>query len=569
VKENDIRFAKFLLLVNGGVPLALLGWDACRHKLGANPVNFAILTTGMSALVFLMLTLLVTPLRKITGWNWIISCRRTLGLYAFFYACLHFLIFFSLDRSLSISSTLSEMLKRKYLVVGITGLLAMVPLALTSTNAMIKRLGGKRWRALHRLVYVAAIAGVIHYYMQVKADVRQPLAFAAALAILLGYRLMVYLGRPKPAPVLTAVKPKLWSGPLRVVRIVKETPGVRTFRLASPDGNRLPFDYLAGQYLILTLQIAGKKVIRTYTIASSPARPAFCELTIKREENGLASCHLHDTLREGDLLQVSAPAGRFTFDGSQAAGIVLIAGGVGITPLMSILRCLTDQNWKGDIYFLYCAKTPQDIIFRQELDDLQRRFPNLHLLVTLTRADGLEWAGRKGRITGELLTQAIPNLAARPVFICGPASMMEPTMQLLRQLGVPGDQIKSEAFVAAKRAEVALASADAEAPPPSPATGALPATSPAGDPAVPTLTFARSLKSAPLAPEKTLLDIAENAGLNPDFECRSGICGRCKTRLLSGCVSMEVQDALDEADKSNNFILLCQAKSADNVTIEA
>jgi len=569
VKENDIRFAKFLLLVNGGVPLALLGWDACRHKLGANPVNFAILTTGMSALVFLMLTLLVTPLRKITGWNWIISCRRTLGLYAFFYACLHFLIFFSLDRSLSISSTLSEMLKRKYLVVGITGLLAMVPLALTSTNAMIKRLGGKRWRALHRLVYVAAIAGVIHYYMQVKADVRQPLAFAAALAILLGYRLMVYLGRPKPAPVLTAVKPKLWSGPLRVVRIVKETPGVRTFRLASPDGNRLPFDYLAGQYLILTLQIAGKKVIRTYTIASSPARPAFCELTIKREENGLASCHLHDTLREGDLLQVSAPAGRFTFDGSQAAGIVLIAGGVGITPLMSILRCLTDQNWKGDIYFLYCAKTPQDIIFRQELDDLQRRFPNLHLLVTLTRADGLEWAGRKGRITGELLTQAIPNLAARPVFICGPASMMEPTMQLLRQLGVPGDQIKSEAFVAAKRAEVALASADAEAPPPSPATGALPATSPAGDPAVPTLTFARSLKSAPLAPEKTLLEIAENAGLNPDFECRSGICGRCKTRLLAGCVSMEVQDALDESDKSNNFILLCQAKSADNVTIEA
>ena len=554
MKENDLRFAKFLVLVNAAVPLALLGWDAWRHKLGANPVNFAILTTGMSALVFLMLTLLVTPVRKITGLNWIISFRRTLGLYAFFYACMHFLIFFSLDRSFSISSTLSEMVKRKYLMVGITGLLVMLPLAVTSTNAMIKRLGGKRWRALHRLVYVAAIAGGVHYYMQVKADVRQPLAFAAVLAILLGYRLVAYWRRPKSVPAATtSVKPKIWSGPLRVVRIVKETPDVRTFRLAPPDGDRLPFNYLPGQHLFLSLQIAGKRVRRTYTIASSPARPACCEVTIKREENGLASRHLHDTVREGDLLNVSAPAGSFTFDGTQSASIVLIAGGVGITPLMAILRYLTDQRWKGDIYFLYSAKTPQDIIFRQELDDLQRRFPNLHLLVTLTRTGGMDWAGRKGRITGELLTQTISNLAAHPVYICGPASMMEPTIQLLRDLGVPGDQIKSEAFVAVKRAEVT----------------ALSSTLSARDPTVPTLTFALSMKSAPLPPEKTLLEISEDAGLNLDFECRSGICGRCKTRLLAGCVTMEVQDALDDADKSNNFILLCQAKSTDNVTIEA
>src|SRR5271169_3252572 len=114
MKEIDLRFAKFLVLVNCAVPAALLCWDAWHHKLGANPVNFAILTTGMLALVFLLLTLTVTPLRKISGWNWIIFSRRTLGLYAFFYACVHFLLFFSLDRSFSISSTLSEMLKRKY-----------------------------------------------------------------------------------------------------------------------------------------------------------------------------------------------------------------------------------------------------------------------------------------------------------------------------------------------------------------------------------------------------------------------------------------------------------------------
>jgi sulfoxide reductase heme-binding subunit YedZ len=197
MNANDLRFAKLLVLVNGAVPATLLAWDAWHHKLGANPVNFAILTTGMMALIFLMLTLLVTPLRKISGWNWIIFSRRTLGLYAFFYACAHFLIFFGFDRSFSVSSTLSEMVKRKYLIVGSTALLVMVPLAVTSTNAMIKRLGGKRWRALHRLVYVAAIAGVLHFYMQVKADVRKPLAFAAVLAILLGYRLIIYLRQPR------------------------------------------------------------------------------------------------------------------------------------------------------------------------------------------------------------------------------------------------------------------------------------------------------------------------------------------------------------------------------------
>jgi DMSO/TMAO reductase YedYZ heme-binding membrane subunit len=202
MKESDIRFAKLLVLVNGLVPLALLIWDKSHNKLGANPQNFLILTTGMMTLIFLMLTLAVTPLRKIFGLNWLIQLRRMLGLFAFFYGCLHFLCFFSLDRAFSVSSTLSEMTKRKYLIVGSIALLLMVPLAITSTNAMIKRLGGKRWRALHRLAYVAAIAGVIHFYMQVKADVRKPIAFATALAILLGYRLVNYLRTRKPAPAL-------------------------------------------------------------------------------------------------------------------------------------------------------------------------------------------------------------------------------------------------------------------------------------------------------------------------------------------------------------------------------
>ncbi len=441
MKDSDLRFTKFLVLVNAGVPGVLLAWDAWHHQLGANPVNFAILTTGMLALVFLILTMLVTPLRKITGWNWLIFSRRTFGLYAFFYASLHFLIFFSLDRSFSLSGTLTEMVKRKYLIIGSIGLLMMVPLAVTSTNAMIKRLGAKRWHMLHRLAYVAAICGVIHYYMQVKADVRQPLAFAGALSILLGYRVVT---AKKNALLAQPAMPgrKIWSGQLRLARIIRQTPEVQTFRFTPPDGGRLPFQHRPGQYLVISPVIGGKKVNRPYTISSSPTQPDYCEITVKREEMGHVSRHLHDTFREGDTLNISAPTGRFIFDGSQAQSIVLIAGGVGITPLMAITRYLTDNNWKGDIYFAYAAKTPNDIIFRKELDDLKARFPNLHLHVTLSRAEDTDWTGHKGRVTAEFLTKCIPELPTRLVYICGPDAMMNMTVQVLKDLGVPAEQIK-------------------------------------------------------------------------------------------------------------------------------
>lgn len=563
MKDSDIRFAKLLVLVNAGVPAVLLGWDAWHHTLGANPVNFAILTTGILALIFLMLTLLVTPLRKITGWNWLIFSRRTLGLYAFSYALAHFSIFFALDRSFSVSSTLAEMVKRKYLIIGSIGLLAMVPLAVTSTNGMIKRLGAKRWHALHRLTYVAAICGVIHYYMQVKADVRQPLAFAGVLTILLGYRVVTLRQRTPQTAAPTAKSKKIWSGQLRVARIVQETGDVRTFRFIVPDGGVLPFQHKPGQYLVISPVIDGQKVNRTYTISSSPTTPGYCEITVKREESGFVSRHLHEAVREGDTLNISAPAGRFTFDGTEAESVVLIAGGVGITPLMSILRCLTDKNWKGEIYFIFCAKTPRDIIFRKELEDLKARFANLRLHITLSRADGTDWSGHKGRLTREFLAKHIPNLATRPVYICGPMSMMGPTKQLLRDLGVPADQIKSEEFVAAKRAESVPAADAAKVEVPVGVFSPLPE---AGEP---TLMFSKSGKSVALEPDKCLLEIAEEAGVNIDYECRSGICGRCKTRLLNGSVTMEAEDALSEDEKSKNIILMCQARASESVTVEA
>ena len=186
----DIKFAKFAVLVNAAVPCALLLWYSYHHRLGTNPQEFALHTTGTLTLVFLLLSLAVTPLRKMLGLPWMVQFRRMLGLYAFFYGCLHLLAYTWFDKGFAFRAIVADTLKRPFIFLGMLAFLIMVPLAVTSTSKMIKRIGGRRWNLLHRTVYLAAIAGVLHYYWLVKADIRLPLAFAAVLALLLAYRML-------------------------------------------------------------------------------------------------------------------------------------------------------------------------------------------------------------------------------------------------------------------------------------------------------------------------------------------------------------------------------------------
>lgn len=196
---KDIKFYKLVLFINALVPLALLGWDWRRGQLGANPLDFVTRTTGTLTLVFLALTLAVTPLRKWTGANWLVRLRRMLGLYAFFYGSLHLLCYVWFDKWFDLGAIVQDVTRRRFILVGVLAFTSMVPLAVTSTDKMIKRLGGKRWQKLHRLIYLSAAAGVFHYYLLVKSDVRKPLAFAAIVALLLGYRLFVsYTKRATP-----------------------------------------------------------------------------------------------------------------------------------------------------------------------------------------------------------------------------------------------------------------------------------------------------------------------------------------------------------------------------------
>jgi sulfoxide reductase heme-binding subunit YedZ len=183
------RFKPFVFLACL-LPLARLGWKAYMGLLGANPIEVITHSTGDWTLLFLLITLAVTPLRRLSGQPWLIRYRRMFGLFAFFYVTLHFLTYIWLDKFFNVQDMLADIAKRKFITVGFTGFVLLIPLALTSTSGWIRRLGGKRWQALHRLIYAAAICGVIHYLWLVKADIRKPLQYGTVLAVLLGYRLV-------------------------------------------------------------------------------------------------------------------------------------------------------------------------------------------------------------------------------------------------------------------------------------------------------------------------------------------------------------------------------------------
>jgi sulfoxide reductase heme-binding subunit YedZ len=194
---KDTRFAKLVLFVNALVPLTLLLTDVYRKQVGANPLEFVTRTTGILTLVFLLISLAVTPLRRITGLNWLTRFRRLLGLFAFFYGSLHLMTYVAFDRFFHFKTIPADVARRPFIAIGMTAFFLMVPLAITSTDKMVKRLGGKRWQRLHRVVYLSGVLGVLHYYMLVKSDVRPPLTFAFVLALLLGFRLFAKYHSPR------------------------------------------------------------------------------------------------------------------------------------------------------------------------------------------------------------------------------------------------------------------------------------------------------------------------------------------------------------------------------------
>src|SRR5215471_4647448 len=200
---TDTRFTKLLIFINSLIPLVLLLSDTWRKRVGANPLEFVTRTSGMLTILFLLLTLSVSPLRRVTGANWLVKFRRMLGLFAFFYGCLHLITYVAFDRFFKLTTIPGDVAQRPFIAVGMVTFFLMVPLAITSTNKMVKRLGGKRWNRLHKLTYLAGVGGVLHYWMLVKSDTRIPLTFGFVLLVLLGYRLvMKYVPAKRATPSL-------------------------------------------------------------------------------------------------------------------------------------------------------------------------------------------------------------------------------------------------------------------------------------------------------------------------------------------------------------------------------
>jgi ferredoxin-NADP reductase/putative sterol carrier protein len=340
-----------------------------------------------------------------------------------------------------------------------------------------------------------------------------------------------------------------WSGTLEVSEIIDVAHNVKTFRLIDPAGPGVPFDYLPGQFLTLEIEPSGIPTRRSYTIASPPTRRDWIEITVKREERGLVSCWLHDQVRPGDRLEVRAPNGTFAFTGTEADSIVLIGGGVGITPLMSVVRALTDRQWAGDVHLVLSFRSPSEHLFREEIAALQSTNPRLSVTVTMSDPQDEPWSGPTGRIDQTILRRAVPNIAAQRVHLCGPPSMMDAVKSVLIDLGVPQGQIKTEAFGTIKRNPTAKTSK-------SPTVAGR-------------VTFLSSQTTLPVLEGTTILDVADAAHIPIDNACRSGTCGTCRVKLLSGKVRMPVEDALTEDEKASGQILACQAEVEGDVEVEA
>ena len=360
-------------------------------------------------------------------------------------------------------------------------------------------------------------------------------SFAILWRVTAGRRLrsLHHLQAPKSAPA----KPD-WKGQLRLIAISDEAPGIHTFRFANPAGSTfaLPFTFSAGQYITFNFGDGQRRFSRNYSLSSSPSEIHHCDISVKLVKNGVGSGYLHSQAKVGDLVQCSGPFGDFVFDDKSANSVLLLGGGVGVTPLISMVRNLAANNWQGDVHLLYAFMTPQHQAFKHELEAIATQHPNFKMLFLPTDLAGQEWHGPHGFINENILTNFMPMLRDSPVYICGPEPMMETARTLLKSLGVSPKQIHTEDF-----------------------GGAVPSVS-NSDFVDAIVKFKATKNSQAISAGSTLLQAAEEAGVLIESSCRVGTCGTCKVRLVAGDVVMHRDDALSQKEISRGIVLACQAR---------
>lgn len=342
-----------------------------------------------------------------------------------------------------------------------------------------------------------------------------------------------------------------------------ETHDVRTFVFTAPSP-RL-FSFQPGQFLTLMLPLPGGPVSRSYTISSAPTRPHTVSITVKRVPGGPVSNWLHDHLHPGMPVQAIGPLGDFTCTPEPSERLLFLSAGSGITPLMAMARAQDDMAADTDLVFVHSARSPADIIFQGELALLERHRPGFRA-VFVCSADRPQhrWGGHRGRLDEAMLSQIAPDFRERRIFLCGPAGYMAAMTQLLREAGTDMRRVASESFdfarlaadspeVAATEAALEHAVADAHAPAPDGFS----------------ISFERSGRTIACAPDRFVLDAARHAGLRLPFSCAKGVCGSCKTTLVSGTVEMVHGGGIRRREIEAGLVLLCCARPTSDLVIAA
>jgi ferredoxin-NADP reductase len=341
-------------------------------------------------------------------------------------------------------------------------------------------------------------------------------------------------------------KPRQARHALRVVEVIRETPTTRTFVLASPDGSAPSFDYRAGQHLTLLVDAGGATQRRCYSFSTSPLAGGLPTITVKRMADGVVSRHLHDHVRPGDTLQALDPTGDFTLatDAALRRHIVLVAGGVGITPLVSLAETVLRAEPGSRVTLLCGNREAGEIVFHARLERLADQFRARCVVQHALESAGDDWQGLRGRLDGTLVLQALGAQAADAYFICGPEPMMQSVCAALESAGVARERVHTERFAYASTATTRIPDHAAE------------------------ITFARSGRRVSARPGQTILQAGLEAGIDLPSSCTMGGCGACKVRKLAGTVVMSEPNCLSDHEREAGYLLACCAYAETPVVIE-
>lgn len=331
------------------------------------------------------------------------------------------------------------------------------------------------------------------------------------------------------------------------IDVHQETHDVKTFTFASPEGKRFAFE--AGQYFLFDLEVGGEPESRCYSISSSPRRSNAFSVTVKRVAGGKISNWLHDTLAVGSKVKANGPLGHFIRP--NAKKYLFLSGGSGITPVMAMVRELADTCEPADVVFLHAGRSPKDLIFRDDLACLAARMKGLRLqFLPETVLGETQWPGLTGRISADYMKLAVPDLAERVVMCCGPAPFMAAARSITAELGVPPQNYIEESFDAAVIDEIDIPVVE--------------------EATIRTfqVSFAKQARQIDVSGEQTVLSCAKKAGVKLPSSCSNGVCGTCKSKLVSGTVDMSHNGGIRQREIDAGLFLPCCSKPLSDLVID-